>query len=640
MERGALLSGLAERMGGAAPKAADAEPFERDLALVDRIAPSSVRFDGTRVCLNGRFRRYGGIRQFPRHNGNGWLDKVKRLPQPNICIQVAPADKGILESAANRTDSLASVKANRANSISAAVRSAEDQTEAAELMGMVTDRTKTFLSCAFTFSVEGDDDKALCAALNNAFGSRRHSQGGLEYDGLTEGQREAFLTCEPAANPDNPYLKPRFTVALEASALAAMAPFDTAGLMEPDGIELGTDGEGALVKVNMMKRTLTRPNFNLVIGGKSGNGKSHLLRTVAAGEYALGKARIFWLDFEQEARHLCRELGGKYLNCSGRGVSLSPLQYRTTSFDFNDDGDMDGLDPTVEVLRSTIQFLGGFYKLAFDISNDDMPYLYIGLERAYAAHGVGYETEADDIDMSDYPTMDEVADVFEALAEEEGMDFKQRIYTRLAAHTRTAGKNGLYGNFWGGRTDVALDSDFVVFDLSALASATECVKNAQLYNILSFVWGEICKSRATGTPLRLILDEAHMLLGSTTDGNGDKHMSSVSSALVSQIVRRARKYNAGVAIATQSLHEFDNGDAADMKAAKTIFENMTYSFVFGMDEWRLAADLLQLPAEKARELPRFRMGHCIFKSGAEEYTDLHVGRSDDLMPWFGNAGGR
>ena len=131
-----------------------------------------------------------------------------------------------------------------------------------------------------------------------------------------------------------------------------------------------------------------------------------------------------------------------------------------------------------------------------------------------------------------------------------------------------------------------------------------------------------------------------MLLGSTTTSDGSKRASSVSTSLLSQIVRRARKYNAGVAMATQSLHEFDCGADQAGKDARGIFENMTYAFAFGMEEWRLAADLLQLPDEKAEELPRFGRGRCIFKAGAHDVIDLHVRRNADLEPWFGKAGGR
>ena len=603
--------------------------------LIDAIAPSAVRFDGTRVRIGGRIRRYVGVRQFAYHNAFGWLDDVKALPRPTITINVRRADKEKIVSAINRTSSVASVKRERARLASKAVLADAESADAVEMMSMLAERDKTFLTCSFTAFAEDEDDALLRQRISSVRASC--ATRGITIDDLAEGQRSAFLSCDPMADFNDPYIRPRFEADLQAGALAAMAPFDTAGIMDKEGVDLGEDGQGALVRVNMTYPTNARPNGHIVIAGKSGNGKSYLLKTIVCHEYAFG-SRVIWLDWEQEAKALCKKLYGQYLNCSGCGISLSPLMYRTVNFEFGDGED--NSDAPIEVLRSTIQFLGGFFQLAFGIDASDLPYLFKGLEIAYGRYGVAYDTPHDQIDYTRYPSMDEVASIFDQLAKEEQVGYVQRIYLNLAAHARTGGEKGLYGNFWGGRTDVDLTSDFVVFDLSALTSVPESVRNAQMYSILSFVWGEICKSRAYDVPLRLVLDEAHMLLCSTTANDGSKHASFASTTLLAQICRRARKYNAQVAIATQSLHEFDLGNDRASKDARAIFENMTYAFAFGMEEWQLASDLLQIPSERARELVRYKRRRCILKVGSGDLVDLFVRRSEDLEPWFGNAGGR
>lgn len=610
----------------------------QDTRIVNEIAPSAVRFDGSRVNINGKFRRYVGIRQFAYHNECGWLDDVKGLPQPTITIHVRRADKERIVSAINRTESVAYLKRERAKSASKAVLADAEQGEAIQMMSMIADRDKTFLSCSFTASAEAADDDELRQRISGVRATL--ASRGITLDDLAEGQESAFRSCDPMADFSDPYLAPRFSAELQAGALAALAPFDTAGLADPSGVDLGTDPQGAMVRVDLMRSAPSRPNGHFVAAGKSGNGKSYLLKSIACHEYAYG-ARIIWLDWEQEAKALCKNLSGQYLNCSGTGITLSPLQYRASNFEFADGvGDDTSQDTPVEVLRSTIQFLGGFYQLAFGLRSDELPFLYKGLEAAYGKYGVTYETPACEIDFDRYPSMDEVADAFDSLAAQEAIESLQRVYLNLAAQTRTGGAQGLYGNFWGGRTNVDLRGDFIVFDLSALAGVPEAVRNAQLYSILSFVWGEICKSRLTGRALRLILDEAHMLLGSSSAADGTKRISSVSASLLSQITRRARKYNAHVALATQSLHEFDCGTDQTSKDARAIFENMTYAFAFGMEEWRLAAELLQIPSERACELPRFGKRRCYFKVGASDVVDLHVRRNEDLEAWFGNAGGK
>ena len=72
-----IVLGLTACLGSLLP-AAEITGSGTEVAIAPG-APSAVRFDGSRVVISGRYRRYAGVRQFAYHNRCGWLDDVKGL---------------------------------------------------------------------------------------------------------------------------------------------------------------------------------------------------------------------------------------------------------------------------------------------------------------------------------------------------------------------------------------------------------------------------------------------------------------------------------------------------------------------------------------------------------------------------------
>lgn len=608
------------------------EGLEIDWAACSRVAPSVVAFEGAHTEVGERVRRHLGIREFSRDNKAGWLDFMKS-ECASMTITVTPTNTEDIIAAVNRTDSVAGLKLERANTAEKTVMGNIEREQAQLVMEMLGDAKTPFLDVAFEGAIEADGVPEAKTAFTQLSAAARAK--GIEIDPLVRGQKRAYLSGNPMSTTPDPYLTPRFVRSMPASTLAAAEPFDEAGLIEECGVDLGVDEQGRLVRVDMLSTSFEKSNMNGVATGKSGMGKSHLLSLIAASEYARG-ARVIWLDFEQESKFLCQNLCGQYLNCAGSGVTMSPLQYRAINFDYADDVDTD--TEIVDVLRSTVSFLDGFFQLAFDVTTEDLPYLERGLSLAYARHGVFWDTPYEEIDFGDYPTFDEVAEVLTDLAKEEEDEYAAAVYRRLSAQAARGGEKGLFGNFWSGKTDVALDSDFIVFDLSAMTNAPDSVRNAQLYSVLSFVWSEVCRSRITGAPLRLIVDEAHLLFGGGTKTDGtERAKNPIAASLLSMIVRRARKYGAAVMVSTQSLKDFAHASVRDYTQA--IFDNATYSFAFGCDDWKVAAEMMHIPNERAEELPNYRRGKCIFRAGSR-MLELEVAEAKRLKAWVGNAGGK
>ena len=82
--------------------------------------------------------------------------------------------------------------------------------------------------------------------------------------------------------------------------------------------------------------------------------------------------------------------------------------------------------------------------------------------------------------------------------------------SRLALLLRDAA-TGADSALWAGQTTVAAGSDFTVFDLRAIANASDNVKRAQYFNVLGYAWDLVRESRAVKRPTLLVVDEAWML---------------------------------------------------------------------------------------------------------------------------------
>ena len=611
-----------------------------DNALAAELFPAALVFERDCMRVDDRFRLAFGIREFSPLNGAGWGRRVLFSPKGIATILVEPSDKGSLARRANNVDARAGVALYQGTSAAKAVERQSERDHARALLEMMSDQKKAFVSCSFYVQVEADAKEELMEEYRSIQDDVR-GQGMALYPCLMA-QEEAYrlsLPTTPAKREGQGgalgYLPRQFSIDMPLDTLAATRPFSRTGFLDADGTDLGVDEDGSLVRADMLSTSLIRSNMNVVITGASGKGKSRTLKKIVLSEYAKKGARVIWIDPEGEGAHIAHALSGQYVNAGGASrASLCPLQPRAIAFGQEEEGQ-------ISVLRSTINFLRGFYQLAFNVDEEDFPYLDRGLTEAYAAHGLTFETPCEEVDFDDYPSMDEVARAFKGLCEREKDAAVARIYRSLSEKTATGGKDGLHGNLWSGKTNIDLKSDFVVFDIHGLigGAVSDAAKNAQMYSILTFIWGQICKTRGEARPLRLVIDEGHMLFATGSDTEvGSKRETPVTAAFVSMMVKRARKYGVGVLFATQQISDMVGRSVREHGEA--LLANSAYHLIFGTEASDLDAtvELCKLTEGHRSRISRFGRGDCILKSGAQGVF-LHVEDTPAERAWIGTAGG-
>lgn len=630
---------LREILTGSKEEELPEEVLVRDQSYADLIAPGCIKFEPRNMEIDDRFRKAFGIRDFEYTNSVGWGSYLFSRPGVLTTISVKPSDGIAIRKAIDNTDARAGVALLGNNTATKNMESQLDRDHARSMIELMADQKKTFCNCSFLLQLDEDDAEDLQTRYKELCDVSKPV--GITLDPCANAQEKSLRWADPLNSYEDQYLEPRFSIDMPVETLAASLPFSSTGLIDDGGTNLGVDSSNSLVRADMLKTSESRPNMNIIVTGQSGMGKSYTLTQIMLSEYAKG-ARVIGIDAEAEQKIACKRVHGQYIAIGGSGkrnqAMLCPMQPRALNFDYDDEESMQSETAVTDVLRSTINFLRGFYQLAFGITTRELPYLDKGLVEAYRRHGLTYDTPYEEVNFNDYPSMDEVAEVFREFSQKAKREDVSATYEYLAEQSATGGKNGLFGNIWSGDTNIDLKSDFIMFDIHALVGGTTAdgAKNAQLYSILSFIWSEICRSRITGRPLRLFIDEGHMLFGTQTD-TGETKASPISAAFVSMIARRARKYNCGLLFATQQISDLSVQGVK--KYGDSLTSNSTYQFIFGSQasELEILKNFFNLSDDNLKKIFGYQRGMCTFRAG-REITDLHVDSNPKLQEWL--KGGR
>lgn len=263
------------------------------------------------------------------------------------------------------------------------------------------------------------------------------------------------------------------------------------------------------------------PNFNALITGSSGAGKS-FIANIVQGYQAIKRPLLFLVDVGGSYRKFCEFLGGQYIELGpARAGEKSPV---INPFE---------LPPgTTEPSPQKLKFLLAFFESVLsDEGEKRLPKLSRSLlEEAlfqtyakFAAKGAGS------------PTLSDFTAHLAASPEASLREFARMLYPWTG--------NRAYGRLLDGKNELKLESDVVVFDLKGLSSYPD-LQAVMILIITDFILGRVEDRALVGRPKQIILDEAWELLKSP-----------VASAFMEYLVRTVRKTGSGLTFITQGLEE-------------------------------------------------------------------------------------
>lgn len=181
---------------------------------------------------------------------------------------------------------------------------------------------------------------------------------------------------------------------------------------------------------------------------------------------------------------------------------------------------------------------------------------------------------------------------------------------------------GAESKFFNGHTNIK-SNEFVTFGVKGLLQASKNLRNALLFNVLSYMSNELLTAGNTAASI----DEFYLFLSKLT-----------AVEYVRNFMKRVRKKESAVILSSQNLEDFNIGGIREY--TKPLFSIPTHQFLFnaGTIDAKFYTDTLQLEQSEYNLIRYPQRGVCLYKCGNERYNLMVQAPEHEAL--FGKAGGR
>ena len=611
-------------MGKRKPKVLTPEQAEeiRTKDFFDMILPGTIKFFADSYIIGDSYRCVWAVREYP-----------PSTEEQAILSQLADRSGVTLRIYHRLVESMEQRKiiqnATRRNKLKSGGNDMNDTIEAEgnlqdviEMLANLRKNREPLLHCSVFIELKARDQEALKELQSDIAMELTRSK--ITVDRLTLRQKEGFMSVMPLGSNQ---FGAQYERVLPASSVANLYPFNFSGKTDPEGIYIGRDKFGTNILVDFDRRAEDKTNSNILILGNSGQGKSYLMKLILTNLRESGK-RILCLDVEGEYKTLCEDgLGGCYIDFMTGEYTINPLEPKAWT-DGIDEIDANTPDAFKRVTRLSqhIAFLKDFFRSYKDFDDVQIDTIEILLSKLYARFGITDATDYAKMKPTDFPVMED----FYKLCEEEFMTYdRQRkyLYTEetlqdvcLGIHSMCVGAESKYFN---GHTNIT-DDAFLVFGVKGLMDTNKRLKDAMLFNILSFMSNQLLGIGNTAASI----DELYMFLTNMT-----------AIEYIRNAMKRVRKKDSAIILASQNIEDFLIPEIREF--TKPLFSIPTHQFLFnaGQINPREYMDALMVEAAEFELIKYPERGTCLYRCGNERYL-LQVIAPDYKSALFGKAGGR
>lgn len=336
--------------------------------------------------------------------------------------------------------------------------------------------------------------------------------------------KKAVLAMDDGFHTTLPMGQDRIMVTrnMDTTSLATTFPFTTSELSANEGILYGmNEHNGSLIIFDRF----SLENANMVVFGKSGSGKSFMVK-LEAMRSLMFDTEVIIIDPENEYETLSHALGGEYVRFHfGTTTKINPFDLALLH-QKEKGGDEDS------ELNQKILSLHGFFRVVMgSLSPTEDALLDRALILTYKQKGI----TPDPATQGKEPPLME--DLYKALV---GME--EPLARGLADRIEKFVKGSLVGIF-DQQTNVEIRNPLTVFSIRDLE---EELRPIAMYLILDFIWTKIRRDMKRRL---LIIDEAWYMMKFPD-----------SAAFMNSIAKRARKYYLGVTTISQDVEDFLSTD--------------------------------------------------------------------------------
>ena len=601
-----------------APKPA-AVPRPKD--FLDMAAPSAVKFNTDCSIIGGAYHAFLSLRGYAASTEElALLSRLGAKDGVNISLyarQVTAAEeKQIIQNASNKNR----LTRSNTNDLQQSVAAESDLQDVAALVTQMHRSREPLIHCAVFIDISAPDMAKLSTLKD--FVTAELARSKITPDPLLLRQREGFQSANPAGF--NAFGS-QFERVLPAGSVANLYFFNYSGKTDPLGFYVGRDRYGSNVIVDLDRRAEDKTTASVLILGNSGQGKSYLLKLLLCNILESGKSAIC-LDPEHELIDLCANLGGCFVDLMDGRYRINPLEPKAWSVDGEQDEEAPETFRQRTLLSQHISFLKDFFRSYKDFSDAQIDTIELMLGRLYAKWGMDDSTDFAALSPGQFPILSDLYDVIEGAYENYG-DEASPLYPRELLQEILLGLHslcrGAESKFFNGHTNIT-SSRFLVFGVKGLLQASKNVKDAMLFNVLSFLSDRLLTVGNTVATL----DELYIWLSNIT-----------TIEYIRNTLKRVRKKESALILASQNLEDFDVDGIREL--TRPLFAIPTHQFLFnaGSVDRKFYMDNLQLEGSEYELIRYPQRGVCLYKCGNERYL-LEVHAPEYKEKLFGKAGGR
>lgn len=566
--------------------------IEVDKALFEQLQPhGGITFkEPAHFIMGDGYVRCLHIYELPNSLPTFWLTRLFAVPDSICSFDVTTKDINEVKKNINKSITEENARAYASKNYVELYDAEKRREELKQLFDELSRMGEVIKVCDFRIFVKAQTLRELeekCADIFKSLEADGYKTTTLLNEQKTEWQSfyEAYHTTH-----QRPFTMKG--LALTTEQLATGYPFNHSELLDEQGTLLGFSETGGAVIFDEFAKTAKRKHYNSVVCGDMGSGKSTLLKKRFKHNASMGNY-IRTFDVSGEFTALTREFGGKIIRCNGSEGMLNPLEILKS-----------GEDDYTSYANHISKLQAFFRCIVPSMSDHLLQELSNQLREFYDGFNLvpNDENIITGLEASEYPTLSDFREYLEGYigfisekdaAAQTNVETSLNVEKAKNLNVILAAVDNLcknFGNMFDGQTTIndLASEKIVTFDISAIKDLGN-IFTAQMQNLVSLCWdnavtngleqkerwesGEV-KSEDI-TKFLILIDESHRWVNTSMGMILD---------MVIRYMREARKYFAGITLASQSVRDFmPEVNAQGVDKIRMLFEMSQYKFMFKQD---------------------------------------------------------
>ncbi len=592
--------------------------------LKSEVAPKGINFrPATEFMLGDKYYTIMTIVGYPRSIFPGYLSDITNIPGVRLAIKHIPISFEILKKMLNKEIADLKIRYQQEKDQTTQERIRQDYESLEQFISMLASSQARIFDFQMHLMVSADSKDAL--ELTKIQVRNYIDALGMRAVSLMFEQEKALKSMIPIFPEQD--IEKRIGIPLPSVTIAGMYPFVFDSVKDPGaGTLLGMDRSGGVILYNQflyqIRKENNRNNANIIILGTSGSGKSTAAKLLLRTHLRNG-LKCVCIDPEGELGEMVNMMKGDFLDL-GKGGDFGMINPLEIVVDVDETEIEQGLGYTV--LTRTLQQLKAFMKYYNPSIEEDVLTLFSEIvQDTYKRYKIDYETDFTKLTSADFPTFDDVyATIKGRLLSMTDATRERDVMERLELKIRPLIKELRY--YFTGHTTLQINSDFIVFNIKEIMNSDENIKNALFFNILKYAWG-LCLDKDINTVM--MVDEAHVLLSNHNE---------LGAEFLSQIQRRARKYNTGTIVITQQPTDFAAPNL--IMHGKAIFDNASSYLIMNLRKQAVddLSKLIDLNETEIERIKYYNQGEGLLICGNRRMNMTVIATQEELDS-FGSGGG-